>query len=284
MCSDIRRMGITYSRHKTVPRVKEHFSASAVAFSGARMETTLWDSSNLQDRALVSKSQNGDQDAFEALIQKYQHQLLNLVCWHAGPAADTDDILQLILCKVYFSLKSFDVNRPFYPWLRRIAVNRCCDERRRLRRIRTVAFADLKLEEAGIEAGLPAFHAPANPYYADRQQSLNDALHSVIARLPKEHRDIITLRHFEQMSYEEIAETLQCTARAARVKACRARTALRKLILQSACADTARYASSNIFQKLNDCFRKNAVEELPRLRLPRIPAQSNSRRYVMRAE
>ena len=102
------------------------------------METTIWDSSNLQDRSLISKSQNGDQVAFETLIQKYQHQLLSLVCWHAGPAADTDDLLQLIMCKVYFSLKSFDIDRPFYPWLRRIAVNRCCDERRRLRRRRSL--------------------------------------------------------------------------------------------------------------------------------------------------
>src|SRR5512139_3476208 len=115
------------------------------------MEETIWNPSNLQDRALISRSQNGDQLAFEDLVRKYYHQLLTLVCWHAGPSADTDDILQLILCKVYFSLKKFDINRPFYPWLRRIAVNRCFDEKRRLRRRRTLTFAELKLEEACIE-------------------------------------------------------------------------------------------------------------------------------------
>jgi RNA polymerase sigma-70 factor, ECF subfamily len=246
------------------------------------MDTTIWDSSNLQDRALISQSQNGDQVAFEALIQKYQHQLSSLVCWHAGPAADTDDILQLILCKVYFSLKSFDINRPFYPWLRRIAVNRCCDERRRLRRRRILTFADLNMEETGIETELPAFRTFAKPYYADRQQDLNDALHALIAQLPKEHREIIDLRHMQQSTYEEIAEILRCTPRAARVKACRARAALRKLIFKS--SGTANTESTNIFQTLNDCFRQNAVEEPPRPRLPRLPAQSNSRRYVMRAE
>jgi RNA polymerase sigma-70 factor (ECF subfamily) len=259
-------------------------AASEAAFKGARMETTIWDSSNLQDRALISKSQNGDQIAFESLIQKYRHQLLSLVCWHAGPAADTDDILQLILCKIYFSLKSFDINRPFYPWLRRIAVNRCCDERRRLRRRRTLTFAELKLEETGIEAKLPAFRAMANPYYADRQQDLNDALHAIIAQLPKEQREIVTLRHLQQNTYEEIAEVLQCTPRAARVKACRARATLRKLILKSSSAGTAYPASSSIFQKLNDCNLRDAAQELPRPRFPKLPAQSNSRRYVMRAE
>lgn len=281
---DIRCMEVTHSLCETDPRAEDLFAASRAAFSGVCMETTTWDSSNLQDSALISKSQNGDPEAFEALIQKYQHQLSSLVCWHAGRAADTDDILQLILCKVYFSLKSFDINRPFYPWLRRIAVNRCCDERRRLRRRRTVTFADLHLEETGIEAELPAFRALANPYYADRQQNMNDALHAIIAQLPKEHREVITLRHLEQISYEEIAEVLQCTPRAARVKACRARAALRKLILKPSPAETARSASSNIFQRLNNCFRKDAMQERPRPRLPRIPAQSNSRRYIMRAE
>jgi len=248
------------------------------------METTFGDSSNLQDRALISKSQNGDQVAFEALLQKYQHQLSSLVCWHAGPAADTDDILQLIMCKVYFSLKSFDINRPFYPWLRRIAVNRCCDERRRLRRRRVLTFADLDLEETGIEAELPAFRTMVNPYYADRRQNLKDALHAVIAQLPREHREIITLRHLEQNSYEEIAEILQCTPRAARVKACRARTALRKLILNSSEMGTMRSISSGTVQRLHDCFRRDAGQETPRPRMPRIAAHSPSKRYIMRAE
>lgn len=248
------------------------------------METMIWDDSNLQDRTLISKSQDGDHDAFKALVQKYQHQLSSLVCWHAGPAADTDDILQLILCKVYFSLKSFDIDRPFYPWLRRIAVNRCCDERRRLRRRKTVTFADLNLEETGIEAALPALHAMANPYYAAREQGMNEALHSLIAQLPKEHREIITLRHLEQMSYEEIAEIVHCTPRAARVKACRARMALRKMILKSSRPGTAYSPSSNIFQRLNGLMQKDSIQEQPRPGYPRIPAQSNSRQYVMRAE
>jgi RNA polymerase sigma-70 factor, ECF subfamily len=272
-------MEVSHHGYGTDPRPED-----IAAFSGARMETTTWDSSIVQDRALISKSQDGDEDAFEALIQKYRHQLSSLVCWHAGPAADTEDILQLILCKVYFSLKSFDINRPFYPWLRRIAVNRCCDERRRVRRRRTVTFADLDIEEAGLEAGLPAFRALTNPYYADREQNLNDALHALIAQLPKEHREVITLRHLEQASYEEIAESLQCTPRAARVKACRARVALRKLILKLSCGETARTESSSIFRRLGNCSREEAVRKLPRPRLPRIPAQSNSRRYVMRAE
>ncbi|MBN1568298.1 MAG: sigma-70 family RNA polymerase sigma factor [Acidobacteria bacterium] len=239
--------------------------------------------SNLQDRALISRSQNGDALAFEDLVRKYQHQLSTLVCWHAGPAADTDDILQLILCKVYFSLKSFDINRPFYPWLRRIAVNRCCDERRRLRRRRTLTFAELDMEENSMEAELPALRAWANTHYADNERKLGDALRAAIQLLPEEHRTIIVLRHFRQVSYEEIGEILKCTPRAARVKACRARAALRKLILRSSPSGIMDAAALNLLQRLHSSRRKESVDE-HKARIPRIPAQSNCRRYIMKAE
>jgi RNA polymerase sigma-70 factor, ECF subfamily len=218
------------------------------------MDETTWNPSNLQDRTLISRSQEGDHGAFEALIRKYQHQLLTLVCWHAGPAADTDDVFQLILCKVYFSLKKFDIDRPFYPWLRRIAVNRCCDERRRLRRRKALTFAELELEEAGLEAEHPVY---SSPYSAIGQQEMSDMLRRVIKLLPVEYQDIIILHHLQQMPYEEIGEILNCTPRAARVKACRARAALRKLLLGSSAAETDYPASNNFLQKLDACCRRN---------------------------
>jgi len=248
------------------------------------MEEAVWNSSNLQDRALISRSQKGDLLAFEDLVRKYKPQLSSLVCWYAGPLADAEDILQLILCKVYFSLNSFDVNRPFYPWLRRIAVNRCSDERRRLRRRRVLTFAELDMEEAGAESDLPASRALTDVYYEDNQQRLHDVLRSVIAQLPEEHRQIIHLRHFQQFSYEEIGEMMHCTARAARVKSCRARMALRKLILKSSSEGSARSSSASIFQRLNDCCQKRYPNAQGSPKLPCLPAQSKSRRYIMRAE
>jgi len=197
------------------------------------MEQTVWDLSNLQDRALVSRSQNGDQLAFEDLMRKYQRQLSTLVCWHVPPAADRDDILQHILCKVYFSLKSFDINRPFYPWLRRIAVNRCCDEKRRLRRRKILSFTELKLGEARIVSQWTDHHSSADPYASDSRKELRDMLRALLRRLPEEYREVIILHHLQQVPYEEIGGILKCSPRAARVKACRARAALRRLILQS---------------------------------------------------
>jgi RNA polymerase sigma-70 factor (ECF subfamily) len=248
------------------------------------MEEAFWNPSSLQDRVLVSRSQSGDPAAFEDLISKYRPQLSSLVGWYAGPSADAEDILQLILCKVYFSLKSFDINRPFYPWLRRIAVNRCCDERRRLRRRRVLTFAELDLEETCRESELPPLQAMADSYYSDNRQRLHESLRAVIEKLPEEHRQIILLRHLQQCSYEEIGESMMCTPRAARVKACRARTALKKLILKSAAPGPKCSPSANFFQRFLASYRNIDSTDPRAARYPRLPAQSNSRRYVMRAE
>jgi len=205
------------------------------------------------------------------LVRKYQHQLLTLVCWHAGPAADTDDILQLILCKVYFSLKKFDVDRPFYPWLRRIAVNRCFDERRRLRRRKALTFAELELEDAGFEDDHPI---QSNPYLAINQQEMSDMLRKVIKMLPEEYQEVIILHHLQQMSYEEIGEIMHCTPRAARVKACRARAALRRLLMGPSAAEADYSNANNLLQKLDACCRRNQTKRAR-------PARSNPIRGFM---
>ena len=234
------------------------------------MQETTWTPSNLQDQALISRCREGDSQAFEALISKYQPQLSSLVCWHAGPAADTEDILQLILCKVYFSLKKFDINRPFYPWLRRIAVNRCFDERRRLRRRKAFTFAELELEETNI-ACEPRASSPANPYAEENRKELRTMLRAVLNQLPREYQEVIVLHHLQQVPYEEIAPILKCTPQAARVKACRARAALRRLLFRSSQEMAARFSSSDLMQILDACCRQNPPEQP---KMPHIPQLS----------
>ncbi|MDR0311133.1 MAG: RNA polymerase sigma factor [Acidobacteriota bacterium] len=235
---------------------------TAVAFSDSSEAASIFEPSNMQDRTLISRTKNGDQVAFEELVQKYRHHLLNLVCWHAGPAADIDDILQAILCKVYFSLKRFDLNRPFYPWLRRIAVNRCFDERRRLRRRKTMTFAELGFDAPNVEPVAAGFY---NNYSANENRNdLNDMLAVALRQLPKDYQQVLVLHYLEQLPYEEIAFALDCSPQAARVKACRARAALRR-ILTNACRDAEiPFASYNLTLILNACQQQSA-QKLPML-------------------
>jgi RNA polymerase sigma-70 factor, ECF subfamily len=214
---------------------------------------------NLQDRALLIRIHEGDHSAFEALVHKYQHKLLALICRHVGPAADTEDILQLILCKVYFSLKSFDLDRPFYPWLCRIAVNQCCDEMRRLRRRKVIIFSEIEFGKAGLKAEL-LFHAI--PYAEINQHEMSDMLRRVIKMLPEDYQKVIILHHLQQMSYKEIGALMKCSPSTAIVKTSRARAALRRLLLGSSTAETPYRASPNLMQRLDACCRKNQPKRL----------------------
>ncbi|MFH1575282.1 MAG: RNA polymerase sigma factor, partial [Acidobacteriota bacterium] len=100
-----------------------------------------------EDLEWVRRSRNGDQAAFGNLVRKYHRHLLNLVFWTIGRSSCVEDVVQEILLRVYFSLDSFNDNRPFYPWLRRVALNRCCDELRALQRCKTRTFTELSLPE-----------------------------------------------------------------------------------------------------------------------------------------
>jgi RNA polymerase sigma-70 factor, ECF subfamily len=218
------------------------------------MLDAVWSSSSLEDRELVRRSKDGDHAAFEALAAKYQRLLLMLIRRYAASIVDKDDLLQLLMCKIYFSLNAFDVNRPFYPWLRRVAINMCCDARRRWRR-KALIFADLEPE--GIEARQVSLSIDS--YAADRGQEMGEMLQIAIGMLPKRHREVITLHHLQQRPYEEIGAMLKCTARAARARAFRARVALRQL-LDNASAEEGCVASSSAVDRLDACCRNNLIK------------------------
>jgi RNA polymerase sigma-70 factor (ECF subfamily) len=253
--------------------------STAAAFSDSAEAFSIFEPSNMQDRMLISRTQNGDHIAFEELVQKYRHQLLNLVCWHAGPAADIDDILQAILCKVYFSLKKFDLNRPFYPWLRRIAVNRCFDERRRLRRRKTMTFAELGFDAPDVEPGVEmnaSLNFPTGHYANENRDDLSDMLAVALGQLPGDYQKVLVLHYIEQLPYEDVASALDCSPQAARVKACRAKAALRRILI-NACRDAAvPFASYNLTHILNAC-RRQSERRMPIL--PVIPHSGGGLAY-----
>jgi RNA polymerase sigma-70 factor, ECF subfamily len=223
-------------------------------YHGVLMQETIWNQSSLQDRALISQSKEGDHAAFETLVRKYQNHLSALVRWHAGRTTDEEDLLQRLMCKIYFSLQSFDIDRPFYPWLRRVAVNLCVDERRRLRR-KALTFVELELERMGAKAERPAY--VIDSYSAASRQELNDLLLTAVGMLPKRYQEIITLYYLQQRSYEEIGAILKCTSRAARIRAFRARTALRKLLEK---ASESYSPSQSAVDRLDACCRHNLIK------------------------
>ncbi len=181
------------------------------------------------DRDLVGRCQQGDESAFESLVHKYQQTVVNLVYHNLGGRAEVEDIAQKIFSKIYFSLPKFDNRRPFFPWLYRIAVNQCYDELRRAKRRKVLTFTDLNLEDSdAIEHLLSNNEIPQSA--PEEREELHALLHKLLNQISEQQRMAIVLRDLEDVPYEQVAETLQCTEQAARLKVFRARARLRDLI------------------------------------------------------
>jgi RNA polymerase sigma-70 factor (ECF subfamily) len=182
-----------------------------------------------KDSELVARCHEGDPLAFEELVRKYQQSVLNLVYHYIGCRSDIEDVAQKIFIKIYFSLPKFDVGRPFFPWLYRIAINQCYDELRHIRRRKTYTFSELNLEDsASIEKILGRTESSDQP---DRNRGeMQELLQKVLAQLSDHQRKVIILRDIEGIPYSEMAAILKCTEQAARLKVFRARNRLKKIL------------------------------------------------------
>jgi len=195
----------------------------------------VWHELNCEeDRELIRRCQAGDESAFECLVKKYQRDLLHIVSWNVGSAAEAEDIVQEVLCKVYFSMRKFDNERPFYPWLRRVAINQCFDELRRVRRRKILRFTELSEQEARTLERFMANHQEDLSNTSSRSaDELRSLMQKILERLPEKQKMALVLRDLKQVSYEEMADIMKCSKQAVRLKVFRARARLRTQILRA---------------------------------------------------
>jgi RNA polymerase sigma-70 factor, ECF subfamily len=192
----------------------------------------VWQPYPDDDRKLVSRCQEGDPLAFEELVGKYQQTVFNLAYHYLGSRNEVEDVAQKIFTKVYFSLPKFDLQRPFFPWLYRIAINQCYDELRRIRRQKTHTFSELSLEETSRIENLISQNESPQISDEDRHE-LQVLLQKMLNQLPDQQRMAIVLRDLEAIPYSKIAQILKCTEQAARLKVFRARARLKTLLERS---------------------------------------------------
>ena len=138
-------------------------------------------------------------------------------------------LAQKIFTKIYFSLPKFDIRRPFFPWLYRIAINQCYDELRRIRRTKIRTFSELSSEETNNIENLISQQEVAPATNEDRRE-MHALLHKVLDQLPAQQRLAVVLRDIEAIPYSKMAEVLKCTEQAARLKVFRARNRLKTLV------------------------------------------------------
>jgi len=182
-----------------------------------------------EDRRLVARCRDGDPDAFEELVRRHQQMVLNLAYHYLGYQNDIEDVTQKVFVKVYFSLAKYDLRRPFLPWLYRIAINQCYDELRRLRRLKVRTFSELTSEESSSVENLISRQDPGTDD-PDRRKEMAALLYRMLDQLPDQQRLALVLRDIEDVPYSRMAEMLECSEQAARLKVFRARSRLKSLV------------------------------------------------------
>jgi RNA polymerase sigma-70 factor (ECF subfamily) len=180
-----------------------------------------------EDAVLVRKAQEGDVDAFECLVREYQQMIYALCRRLTGAHQSADDLAQETFIKAYFALSRFDSRWPFYPWLRKIAVNTSLNYLKARKRERHLPQDALPVR--GIDPP-PAHDLPqARLEQAEFEEKFRHSVES----LPGEQKSVFVLRFYEGLSYEEISRTLGVPYGTVMSRLNRARRKLKALLADS---------------------------------------------------
>jgi RNA polymerase sigma-70 factor, ECF subfamily len=176
------------------------------------------------DEQLVARAQAGDQRAFELLIRKYQYKIVQLVSRLVGDA-DAPDVAQETFIKAWRALGGFRGNSAFYTWLYRIGINTAKNHLVANRR-RPSGQDNIEVADAELYGHTEHLSDIDTPEALALTQEIKQKVEATIAGLPPDLRTAITLRELEGLSYEEIAEAMDCPIGTVRSRIFRAREAI----------------------------------------------------------
>ncbi len=180
------------------------------------------------DQRLLRDARRGDRSAFSELVDKYSDRVYAFLYRMVHDREDALDLAQETFLRVYRNLHNFKLGQPFKPWLYRIANNLAIDC---LRKRKDIISLDAPIDkEEGWFMQL-ADQRPG-PELLQEQGELNDYLVSLIDQLPENYRNVILLRHGQDLSYQEIAEVLRVPVSTVKTRLFRAREALRMKLLE----------------------------------------------------
>lgn len=158
------------------------------------------------DEELVAAVLEGDRERFGDIVERYQGRLVNYLFRLLRNVDDAHDLAQEVLVKVYQVLDRYDPQYRFSTWLFRVAQNAAIDQIRR-RRLKVVSLRQEDGEGESRDWDLPS--PERGPYGELRNQERGGAIQEAIEALPWEYRELILLRHFGELPYEEIARMKQ---------------------------------------------------------------------------
>ncbi len=182
-----------------------------------------------EEKEWVARARSGDEEAFRAIVRRYQGEVYNLAGRILRNREDAEDAAQDVFVRIYGALHQYDPRYPFRNWVLRITHNLCIDCLRR-KRVPTVSM-DEPIRQKDGEMGweLPDPDAP-DPLEQVMRTEESRWIEEAIGSLGPTLRTAITLRHFHGLRYEEIAEILEVPLGTVKVRIFRARAALAKIL------------------------------------------------------
>lgn len=182
----------------------------------------------LTDKVLIERVQNGDKQAFNLLVIKYQNKVCNLISRYVSSSGDVADVAQETFIKAYRAIPSFRGESAFYTWLYRIAVNTA--KNYIVAQGRRPPTNDVDAEEAEYYESSDVLKEISNPENLTLSNELKHAVFEAINALPEDLKTAVTLRELDGLSYEEIAAVMDCPVGTVRSRIFRAREAVEKRI------------------------------------------------------
>lgn len=176
------------------------------------------------DQQLVLRVQRGDRKAFDLLVIKYQTRVAALVSRFVHDPHEVMDVVQEAFIKAYRALGGFRGESAFYTWLYRIAINTA--KNYLVARNRRPPGSDVELEDAEYYESRQGLKDISSPESLLSRDELERTIYQALSELPEDLRVALTLREFDGLSYEEIAEVMECPVGTVRSRIFRAREAI----------------------------------------------------------
>ncbi|WP_263078782.1 RNA polymerase sigma factor RpoE [Endozoicomonas sp. Mp262] len=179
---------------------------------------------NQADQQLIERVQKGDKRAFDMLVVKYQHRILGLIGSYVHDFQEVQDVAQEAFIKAYRALDKFRGDSSFYTWLYRIAVNTA--KNHLVSKGRKPPESDIDVHDSDFLESASSLRVVDSPEHNLYRDEIEQVIHGAIRKLPDELRTAVMLREFDGLSYDEIAEVMECPVGTVRSRIFRAREAI----------------------------------------------------------
>jgi RNA polymerase sigma-70 factor (ECF subfamily) len=179
---------------------------------------------NESDLALVERVQKGDKRAFDLLVRKYQHRVVAVISRYVSDWSECQDVAQEAFIRAYRAMAAFRGDSQFYTWMYKIATNTA--KNHLVSQGRRPPADDIAIDDAVLLDGGMRLKDRATPEHELLRQEIEQTVFATVEQLPEDLKTAITLREVDGLSYEEIAEKMNCPIGTVRSRIFRARDAI----------------------------------------------------------